>query len=108
MFHAVKQDTKFPQLEEQILGFWKQNNVYQRSLELRKHGTPFFFLKALRLPTDFRIPGIVLHEPSKIYFLAIVRCEAISANEKPAGGYARTPCRSGSLQRTRNPWQRGD
>jgi len=68
MFHAVKQDTKFPQLEEQVLAFWKQNNIYQRSLDLRKNGKPFVFFEGPPTANGLPHPGHCLTRAIKDLF----------------------------------------
>jgi isoleucyl-tRNA synthetase len=68
MFHAVKQDTKFPQLEEQVLTFWKQNHVYDRSLDLRKNGKPFVFFEGPPTANGLPHPGHCLTRAIKDLF----------------------------------------
>ncbi len=41
MFNPVNSRVSFPQLEEKILSWWKENNVFQRSVEARKGGPRF-------------------------------------------------------------------
>src|SRR5262247_2204052 len=36
MFSAVPTSAPFPQLEEEVLRFWRENKIYEKSLEARK------------------------------------------------------------------------
>ncbi|HEY55775.1 MAG TPA: isoleucine--tRNA ligase [Dehalococcoidia bacterium] len=45
MFNPVDSKTNFPKLEESILGLWKSQNVFQRSVEARKEGPRFVFFE---------------------------------------------------------------
>ncbi len=38
MFQNAPNNVKFPELEEQILAFWKQQQIYEKSLEQRAVG----------------------------------------------------------------------
>jgi isoleucyl-tRNA synthetase len=68
MFRAVKQDTKFPQLEEDILAFWKSHRTYEKSLELRKDGTPFVFFEGPPTANGLPHPGHCLTRAIKDLF----------------------------------------
>lgn len=68
MFRAVKQDTKFPQLEEDILAFWKSHRTYQKSLELRKDGAPFVFFEGPPTANGMPHPGHCLTRAIKDLF----------------------------------------
>ncbi len=56
MFEPVGSKTNFPQLEENILGLWKDKNVFARSLEARRGGPRFVFYEGP--PTANGSPGI--------------------------------------------------
>ncbi len=43
MFPQVNSKQSFPELEEKILKFWKENNTFKKSLELRKDSEEFKF-----------------------------------------------------------------
>ncbi len=43
MFNPVNSRVNFPQLEERILGWWKENDIFQRSIDSRRGG-PLFLL----------------------------------------------------------------
>ncbi|HPO50678.1 MAG TPA: class I tRNA ligase family protein, partial [Spirochaetota bacterium] len=42
-FNETPKNVKFPQLEEEILKFWKENKMFEKSLEKTKDKTPFVF-----------------------------------------------------------------
>ncbi len=68
MFQAVKSDVKFPQLEEEILRFWKENRIYEKSLELRKEGKPFVFFEGPPTANGMPHPGHCLTRAIKDLF----------------------------------------
>ena len=43
MYKPVEQKTDFPKMEEAILTFWKEHNIFQKSLENRKDAPEFSF-----------------------------------------------------------------
>ena len=43
MFKAVDPKPDFPKLEEEILGFWEREKIFEKSLEQTKKGEPFTF-----------------------------------------------------------------
>ena len=43
MFKPVESRVSFPQLEEKVLAFWKDNKIFEKSIEARKDGTRFTF-----------------------------------------------------------------
>jgi isoleucyl-tRNA synthetase len=43
MFNPVNSRVNFPQLEEKILGWWKENDIFRRSIDSRRGG-PLFLL----------------------------------------------------------------
>ena len=56
MFHSVSSKVNFPQVEENILDFWRSNNVFERSVASRR-GSPRFTLYE-GPPTTNASPGI--------------------------------------------------
>jgi isoleucyl-tRNA synthetase len=56
MFEPVGSRVNFPQAEEKILGFWKDNHIFERSLEARREGKLFVFYEGP--PTANGSPGI--------------------------------------------------
>lgn len=43
MYKAVDQKTDFPKMEEAVLAFWKEHNIFQKSLENRKGAAEYLF-----------------------------------------------------------------
>jgi isoleucyl-tRNA synthetase len=68
MFQAVKTDIKFPKLEEEVLAFWKQNRIYEKSLELRKNAPPFVFFEGPPTANGMPHPGHCLTRAIKDVF----------------------------------------
>jgi isoleucyl-tRNA synthetase len=68
MFQAVKTDIKFPKLEEDTLAFWKQNRIYEKSLELRKDSPPFVFFEGPPTANGMPHPGHCLTRAIKDLF----------------------------------------
>ena len=56
MFKEVSSKLNIPQLEEKILQFWKQNQIFKKSLEMRKNSPEFVFYEGP--PTANGKPGI--------------------------------------------------
>jgi len=56
MFQPVSSRVNFPQLEENILDWWKRNRIFQRSVESRRGGHRFVFYEGP--PTANGSPGI--------------------------------------------------
>jgi len=56
MFHPVSSRVNFPQVEENVLNLWRNNNVFERSVEARR-GAPRFVLYE-GPPTANGSPGI--------------------------------------------------
>lgn len=68
MFRAIKQDSKFPQLEEDVLAFWRENRTYEKSLELRKGGKLFLFNEGPPTANGLPHPGHCLTRAIKDLF----------------------------------------
>ncbi len=56
MFQPVSSRVNFPQLEEEILDWWKRNGIFQQSVESRRGGHRFVFYEGP--PTANGNPGI--------------------------------------------------
>ena len=56
MFHPVGSKVNFPQLEENILNLWRENNAFERSIGARRDGSRFVFYEGP--PTANGSPGI--------------------------------------------------
>ena len=55
MFREVSSKVSFPKLEEEILKFWQENEVFKKSLEQRKGGPNYVFYEGP--PTANGLPG---------------------------------------------------
>jgi isoleucyl-tRNA synthetase len=55
-FERVESRVNFPELEEAVLRFWKENRVFERSLELRRNGPTYILYEGP--PTANGLPGI--------------------------------------------------
>ncbi|HEX2915586.1 MAG TPA: isoleucine--tRNA ligase [Chloroflexia bacterium] len=55
-FQGVDTKVSFPQLEENVLQFWKQNNIFEKSLDIRKGAQRYVFYEGP--PTANGRPGI--------------------------------------------------
>lgn len=56
MFEPVPARVNFPQLEEEILKFWKERRIFERSMEQTKGGPRYVFYEGP--PTANGLPGI--------------------------------------------------
>jgi len=56
MFQAVPTRVSFPELDEQILTFWRERDIFRRSLAHRRGQRPFIFYEGP--PTANGLPGI--------------------------------------------------
>jgi len=68
MFRAVKTDVKFPKQEESILKFWKDNDIYKKSLSLRQGSKPFVFFEGPPTANGLPHPGHCLTRAIKDLF----------------------------------------
>lgn len=68
MFKAVSTNLSFPKQEEAILAFWKQNNIYARSLEDREGCPPFVFYEGPPTANGLPHPGHCLTRAIKDLF----------------------------------------
>lgn len=68
MFRAVKTDVKFPKQEESILKFWKDNEIYKKSLLLRQGSKPFVFYEGPPTANGLPHPGHCLTRAIKDLF----------------------------------------
>ena len=52
MYKNIDIKTKEKVLEEEILKFWEDNDIMQKSIDNKKSSKPFIFLKVLLQPTE--------------------------------------------------------
>lgn len=55
MFEPVSSRLNINLLEEEILRFWKQNDVFHQSMTSREGGPEYVFFEARRLPMANRV-----------------------------------------------------
>lgn len=68
MFRAVKTDVRFPDQEESTLRFWKENRIYEKSLQLRSGCPPFVFFEGPPTANGLPHPGHCLTRAIKDLF----------------------------------------
>ncbi len=56
MFKEIKEDFNYPRMEERILQFWEENNVFHKSIQIRDGSPDFVFYEGP--PTANGKPGI--------------------------------------------------
>ncbi|KAA5544300.1 isoleucine--tRNA ligase [Roseiconus nitratireducens] len=67
-FRAAPASPKFPELEEKILEFWQQNEIYQKSLQRRADAPPFVFFEGPPTANGMPHPGHCLTRAIKDVF----------------------------------------
>jgi len=55
-FKEIKEDFNYPQMEKRILSFWKENEIFEKSLQIRKDAPLFVFYEGP--PTANGKPGV--------------------------------------------------
>ena len=68
MFKDVPSKFDFPASEQEILAFWEENNVYEKSLEKSKGGKPFVFFEGPPTANGLPHPGHCLTRAIKDLF----------------------------------------
>lgn len=68
MFDSVPANVSFPDLEEEILAFWKEHRTYQKSLEQRSESPPFVFYEGPPTANGMPHPGHCLTRAIKDLF----------------------------------------
>ncbi|TWT76899.1 Isoleucine--tRNA ligase [Posidoniimonas polymericola] len=68
MFKPADGSPNFPQLEEDVLRFWKENNVYHKSLDRREGAEPFVFYEGPPTANGMPHPGHCLTRAIKDVF----------------------------------------
>jgi len=68
MFKEVPSQFDFPKAEHEILAFWEQNKVYEKSLEKSKGGKPFVFFEGPPTANGMPHPGHCLTRSIKDLF----------------------------------------
>ena len=57
MFRPVDSSVSFPKLEEEIIGFWRQREIYEKSLSARQNGPAFVFYEGPPTANGLPHPG---------------------------------------------------
>ncbi len=68
MFERVESSVSFPRLEEDILGFWKERQIYEKSLAARQGAKPFVFYEGPPTANGLPHPGHCLTRAIKDLF----------------------------------------
>jgi isoleucyl-tRNA synthetase len=68
MFDPAPQNVSFPKLEEEVLRFWKERDIYQKSLERRAGGPKFVFFEGPPTANGMPHPGHCLTRAIKDLF----------------------------------------
>ncbi|MCA9214529.1 MAG: isoleucine--tRNA ligase [Planctomycetales bacterium] len=68
MFNAVPNNVSFPELETEILEFWKSNEIYKKSLQQREGAEPFVFFEGPPTANGLPHPGHCLTRAIKDVF----------------------------------------
>ncbi len=68
MFERVENSVSFPRLEEDILGFWKERQIYEKSLAARQGAKPFVFYEGPPTANGLPHPGHCLTRAIKDLF----------------------------------------
>ncbi len=68
MFNPVDTKVSFPKMEEKILKYWEENNIFQKSIDNREDCQEYVFYDGLLLQRDFLILGILYLEQLRILF----------------------------------------
>jgi len=80
MFREVNTKVNFIQLEEDVLRFWKDQEIFNKSIELRKRGPHYAFYEGP--PTANGSPG-VHHVLSRLYKDAVCRYKTMKGYHVP-------------------------
>ena len=91
MFRPVQSNVSFPALEAEILRFWQESGIYEKSLAQRAGAPKFIFYEGPPTANGMPHPGHCLTRAIKDLFPRTARCAATNASERPAG--IRTACR---------------
>jgi len=68
MFKEVPSQFDFPRMEKEILAFWDEHRIYEKSLEARKGGKPFVFFEGPPTANGLPHPGHCLTRAIKDLF----------------------------------------
>ncbi len=83
MFQPVNSKVNFPQVEEKIITLWKDNNIFQKSIDQRQGAARFTFYEGP--PTANARPGIH-HVMPRVFKDIIPRYKAMKGYDAPRIG----------------------
>lgn len=83
MFEKLEDVTKIPIEEKRVIEFWKRENIFEKSLEIRKGSKRFVFFEGP--PTANGKPG-VHHGLSRIYKDTVLRYKSLTGYYVPRRG----------------------
>ena len=85
MFRKISSEVNFPALDGKILEFWKQNGIFEKSLELRKGNPRFVYYEGPPTANGRPHPGHVLTRAIKDVILRFKTMEGYLVDRK--GGW---------------------
>jgi len=68
MFESIPQNVSFPAMETKVLEYWRQNQIYEKSLEARQGSEPFVFYEGPPTANGMPHPGHCLTRAIKDVF----------------------------------------
>ena len=77
MFNEVSSEFTFAEKEKQILEFWREKDIFQKSMEMYKHAPPFVFLEG---PPFANAPPGVHHVLARIMKDAVCRYKTMTGH----------------------------
>ncbi|KXK07267.1 MAG: Isoleucine--tRNA ligase 2 [Microgenomates bacterium OLB22] len=93
MFRPVDPNPSFPQIEEKILAFWKENKIFEKSIALRPETNPWTFLDGPPFVTGMPHYGSLLSSLPKDLFGRYENYEGLSCTTSMGLGWPRPPYR---------------
>ena len=106
MYQKVDTNLNFVDREKKVEEFWKENHIFEKSMENRKEGETYTFYDGP--PTANGKPHIG-HVLTRVIKDMIPRYRTMKGYMVPRRmGYPRTSGRAGSREETWSGWQRAD
>jgi isoleucyl-tRNA synthetase len=65
VFDPVPQNASFPEQEEKLLSFWKEQRIFEKSVEIAKDRPRFVFYEGPPTANGMPHPGHVLTSPGR-------------------------------------------
>ncbi|HOY89354.1 MAG TPA: class I tRNA ligase family protein, partial [Bacillota bacterium] len=85
MFRKIGSEVNFPAMDRQVLEFWKDNGIFEKSLERRKESPKFVFYEGPPTANGRPHPGHILTRAIKDVILRYKTMEGYLVNRK--GGW---------------------